>query len=187
MNLDLQDLFDAEGTDAPPPTLDRDVVMTRGRALRRRRHAVAGGVAVVAVVFVTAGSFVIPGPRSHSRAPIGPQPTASPLSSQELAASCTAFAASDRSSVPPLTFDTAKTLTGSAVPLCVVPKPGLDGLVRLEGSTAQMTTSPEWAEAISFDRPLPSGVAVSLSYDMYAFVNGEWLLARLTGRGTSAR
>ena len=49
-----------------------------------------------------------------------------------------------------------------------------------------MTTAPEWAEAISFDRPVPSGVAVSLSYDMYAWVNGEWRLARLTGSGTSA-
>lgn len=106
--------------------------------------------------------------------------------SQELAASCTGLAGRNPSSTPHLTFDTAKSLAGTEVPLCVVPKPGHDGVARLEGSTATMTTAPEWAEAIAFDRPVPSGIAVSSSYDMYAWVTGEWLLARLTGSGTNA-
>lgn len=121
-----------------------------------------------------------------SSTPVSAPQTASPMSSQELATSCQTFAASDRSSVAKLTYNTAETLMGSAVPLCIVPKPGLDGTARLAGSSAEKTKTAEWAEAISFDRPLPSGVATSRSYDLYAFVNGSWLLARMTGRGTNA-
>jgi len=72
VNLDLQDLFDAEGAYAPPPALDRVEVMRRGRALRRRRHVLAGGAALAGVAIVTAGSLVILGPRPQSGPPVGP-------------------------------------------------------------------------------------------------------------------
>lgn len=125
------------------------------------------------------GTSPAPSQTSSGAAASGP-------SSQELAASCTAFAASDRSSAPQLTFAIAKSLAGTAVPLCVMPKPGHDGVPRLDGSTAKMTTATEWAEAISVDRPVPSGVSVSQSWDLYAWVNGEWRQARLAGMGTNA-
>ena len=121
-----------------------------------------------------------------SSATVQAQQSATPTSSAELAASCQALAASDRASLPKLSYATAKGQAGNAVPLCVVPKRGSsDGVARLEGSTAEMTKTPEWAEAISFDRPLPSGVAVSLSWDLYAFVDGAWQLARMTGTGSA--
>ena len=186
MSLDLADLFDAEGLDAPPPALDRFEVMRRGRTLRRRRQALTGGAALVAGVLVVAGSLAIVGSRPHAAVPVGPRPTASPVSSKDLAASCQAFAASDRSSVPKLTYDTALTLVGSDVPVCIVPKPGVDGAPRLEGSSAENTRTPGWATAASVDRPLPSGVTVSRSYDAYVHVDGVWLLARMTGAGSSA-
>lgn len=120
-----------------------------------------------------------------------PQPASSPPSSADLAVSCQELAASDRTTVPKLTFDAAKAQAGSAVPLCLVPKPsavanGFDGRARLEESPAERTKTAEWAEAISTDRPVPSGVAVSLSWDLYAFIDGAWHVARLTGTGTSA-
>lgn len=139
----------------------------------------------IVIVLVATSVAACSGP-SSSPGQSRPAAISSPTS-QELAASCTGLAARNPSTAPQLTFDTAKSLAGTAVALCVVPKPGHDGVARLEGSTAKMTTAPEWAEAISFDRPVPSGVAVSLSYDMYAWVNDEWLLARLTGTGTSAQ
>ena len=140
--------------------------------------------AVIAAVLVGATAAGCSGSSPSPGEP--PSSAISSLTPQQLAASCTAFAASERSSTPRLMFDTAKSLAGTAVPLCVVSKPGFDGLARLDGSTAKMTAAPEWAEAISFDRPLPSGVAVSLSDDAYAWVNGEWLLARMAGVGTNA-
>jgi hypothetical protein len=144
--------------------------------------ATAFPIVVVLVASAVAGC-------SATRSSPGQSPSVgiSRPSSRELTASCTGLAARDPSSTPQLTFNTAKSLAATAVPLCVVPKPGHEGLARLEGSTAEMTSAPEWAEAISFDRPVPSGVVVSLSYDMYAWVNGQWLLARLTGSGKSAQ
>lgn len=138
----------------------------------------------IVLVLVAAAVAGCSGPSSSP----GQSPSAgmSSPTSQELAESCTGLAVRNPSTAAQLTFDTAKSLAGTAVPLCLVPKPGHDGVARLEGSTAKMTTAPEWAEAISFDRPVPSGAAVSLSYDMYAWVNGEWQLARLTGSGTNA-
>lgn len=157
-----------------------ELARSKGGTMRPARVKFAAVIAAVLVGATAAGC-------SGSSPSPGEPPSSgiSSLTRQQLAASCTAFAASDRSSTPQLTFDIAKSLAGTAVPVCVVPKPGHDGLARLDGSTAKMTTAPEWAEAISFDRPLPSGVAVSLSYDAYAWVNGEWLEARMAGVGTN--
>jgi hypothetical protein len=70
--------------------------------------------------------------------------------------------------------------------VCVVPKPGRDGVPSLHRATAADTQTPGWAVAAAVDQPLPSGVAVSLSNDAYVYVDGAWLLARMTGVGTSA-
>ena len=140
---------------------------------------------------LTASAVALASIAGCSSAAVQAQQAASPMSSSDLAASCQALAANDRSSAPTLSFDTAKAQAGSAVPLCLVPKPsavsrGLDGVARLAESSAEQTRTPEWAEAISTDRPLPSGVAVSLSWDLYAFIDGSWQRARLTGTGSSA-
>lgn len=103
------------------------------------------------------------------------------MSSQELTKSCQALAASDRSSIPGLTYDIAKTLVGSAVSTCVVPKAGADGLARLDLAPAEKTGAAGWADAVCTDRPLPSGFVISTSWDVYAFVNDDWLLARAAG------
>lgn len=52
MSIDLQDLFNEEGLEAPPARFDTDYVIRRGRRVRMRRRAVASASAVVGVIAV---------------------------------------------------------------------------------------------------------------------------------------
>jgi len=61
MSIDLQEIFDRTGFDAPPTRVDREVVMRKGRRIRMRRRAAVGVAATVGVGVIAAGSTALLG------------------------------------------------------------------------------------------------------------------------------
>ena len=61
MSIDLQELFDQAGREAPASSLDGDLVVRRGRRVRARRRAVAGTTTLVGVGVVAFGSIALAG------------------------------------------------------------------------------------------------------------------------------
>jgi len=59
MSTDLQDLFDQTGHNAPPPRLDPDHVVRRGRRLRARRRVAVGATALVGAGAVAVGAGIV--------------------------------------------------------------------------------------------------------------------------------
>ena len=65
MSTDLHDLFADAYRDAPPSTVDTDLVVRRGRRVRVRRQAVTGTGALLGVGVVVAGSAAFVGTTHH--------------------------------------------------------------------------------------------------------------------------
>lgn len=80
MSIDLQDLFDQAGRDAPAPALDGELIIRRGRRSRaRRRVAVSTGAVVGAGVVVLGAAAAVDSGLGGTQAPtmVGPAATGS--------------------------------------------------------------------------------------------------------------
>lgn len=61
MSLDLQELFDSAGLDAPPTRVDLEDAVARGRRLRARRRTTVGGALVATAGAVAASVLLVSG------------------------------------------------------------------------------------------------------------------------------
>jgi hypothetical protein len=72
MNIDLQEVFDQAGRNAPRSTLDRDLIMRTGRRLKLRHRAVVSATTVLSVGLVAVGAAALvnntPAPKSSPTA-----------------------------------------------------------------------------------------------------------------------
>jgi hypothetical protein len=75
MTIDLQDLYNEAGRDAPAHNLDGELEMRRGRRVRARRRVAVGATTLVGVGVVAAGSVALAGNAPGSdplRSAVGP-------------------------------------------------------------------------------------------------------------------
>jgi len=150
MSTDLDDLFAAAYRDAPPSTVDTDVVIRRGRRVRVRRQAVTGTGALLGVGVVVAGSAAFVGTAHH----VAPGLAGSGGTTSAPSDIDPAFTGSSASSV-------AVPVTPAPVPSGATPVDSPPGLV-------DTSTSPSpWKSGDPIPTPsgTPSNVVIGLSLE----------------------